>query len=140
MKPNEITVQTKITAPIKKVWDHLTAPSHIIHWNHAIDAWHCPKAESDLKAGGTFNYRMQAKDGSVGFDFTGTFDAVEAPNRLAYTLDDGRKVEVTLTEANGHTTITEVFEAEPSNPIEMQREGWQAILNNLGSYVESSDK
>lgn len=131
-----ITVQAVINAPVAKVWELYTAPEHITQWNHASDDWHTPRAENDLKPGGKFLYRMEAKDGSFGFDFWGIYDEIKTNELIAYTLGDGRKVRVTFTEKKHETDIEIKFEAESTHSIEMQRSGWQAILNNFKKYVE----
>ncbi len=133
----QITIEAIINAPVDKVWDAYTDPKQITKWNSASDDWHSPSAENDLRPGGTFLYRMEAKDGSFGFDFGGTFDEVKPNELLSYTIGDGRKVENVFTKEGDATKITVVFEAENQNPIEMQRGGWQAILNNFKKYVES---
>jgi uncharacterized protein YndB with AHSA1/START domain len=132
-----ITVSASINAPIEKVWELWTAPKHIMQWNNASPDWHTPKAENDLRTGGRFSSRMEAKDGSFGFDFGGVYDEVKMHKVIAYTIGDGRKVKVNFT-GNGNTTeVVEAFEAEGTNPVEMQRGGWQAILNNFKKYVEA---
>lgn len=131
-----ITIQTTIDANASAVWHAWTSPEHIVQWNHASDDWHSPAAANDLRVGGRFKFTMAAKDGSVSFDFTGTYTAVEPHAYLAYTLDDGRTVDVTFTPADKHTHIVERFEAETVNPPEMQQTGWQAILNNFKRHVE----
>jgi predicted 3-demethylubiquinone-9 3-methyltransferase (glyoxalase superfamily)/uncharacterized protein YndB with AHSA1/START domain len=131
-----ITVQTSIQAPIEKVWEMWTLPEHIINWNFAIDAWQCPRADNDLRPGGKFNYRMEAKDGSMGFDYCGRYSAVNEPKSLEFVLDDGRGVQIHFSEVESGTFVMETFEAESSSPIEMQKGGWQAILNNFKRYVE----
>ncbi len=133
-----VTIQSKVNAPVTKVWEYFNAPQHVTKWNAASPDWHSPKAENDLKVGGQFNYRMEAKDGSFGFDFGGVYDEVEANKRLAYTMGDGRKVSVDFNEENGATNIVEVFEAEDQNPVEMQQQGWQAILDNFKKYTEEN--
>lgn len=133
----EITVQVEISLNIKKVWEVLTEPIHIINWNFASDDWFCPKAENNLKIGEKFNYRMEAKDGSFGFDFWGTYTEIEDFKKLFSILGDGRKLEIFLEEKNEVTTIIEKFEAEDENSIELQKNGWQSILNNLKKYAES---
>lgn len=131
-----ITIQSTIDAPVEKVWQYWNTPEHITQWNHASDDWHSPKAENDLRAGGRFNFNMAAKDGSFSFDFEGTYDEVIPNHRLAYTIADGRKVEVDF-KSNGDTTeVVETFEAESVNSLEMQQAGWQAILDNFKKYVE----
>lgn len=132
----KITVTTTILAPIDQVWTCWTTPKHITKWNAAADEWHCPTASNDLRAGGRFSYQMAARDGSMEFDFCGTFDVVTRPKLIKYTLDDDRKVSVRLKEENGLTTVTEVFEAESENSIELQKSGWQAILDRFKAHVE----
>ena len=132
-----ITVQTTVNAPVEKVWKYFTSPEQIIKWNNASDDWHTPKAENDLRTGGKFVYRMEARDGSFGFDFGGEYDKVEVNKTIEYTIGDGRKVKVSFSGDGDTTTVTETFEAESTNPIEMQRGGWQAILNNFKKYAES---
>ena len=133
-----ITVQAVINAPVEEVWKLYTKPEHVTKWNNASNDWHTPRAENDLKVGGKFLYRMEAKDGSSGFDFDGTYEQVKTNELLVYLLSDGRKVEVTFTkDSDTGTKIATTFEAEDINPIEMQRDGWQAILNNFRKYVET---
>jgi uncharacterized protein YndB with AHSA1/START domain len=136
--PTTITVQNTVNAPVEKVWQFWNAPGHITKWNHASDDWHSPSAENDLRIGGKLSARMEAKDGSFGFDFWGIYDTVKENELIEYTLGDGRKVSVHFT-GNGNTTkIVETFEAEGTNPIEMQKGGWQAILDNFKKYVEAN--
>lgn len=132
----KITVKNTINTPVTKVWEAWTSPEHITKWNNASDDWHTPRAENDLRVGGKFSSRMEAKDGSIGFDFSGTYTAITPQKHIAYTLDDGRKVEVHFTASKGTTEVTETFEAEGQNPVDMQRQGWQAILDNFKKYVE----
>lgn len=126
-----------IDAGIEKVWKYWTEPRHITNWNTATDEWHTPKAENDLKEGGRFVYRMEAKDGSFGFDFGGEYTEIREKELLAYKLDDGRKAKVSFEEKDEKVTLTEEFEVEDQNPVEMQKEGWQAILSNFKKYTES---
>jgi uncharacterized protein YndB with AHSA1/START domain len=135
-----ITIKAIIDAPPEKVWRLWNHPDHIKQWNSASDDWHTPHAEVDLRPGGKFLWRMEAKDGSMGFDFSGTFTHIEHLKSIAYTLDDDRKVTVHFTEENGMTTVTEAFEAENLNPLELQQTGWQAILDHFKSYTESLPK
>jgi uncharacterized protein YndB with AHSA1/START domain len=132
-----ISVRTKIHAPIEKIWNYWTMPEHIVKWNYALDTWHTPRAENDLRVGGKFNYRMEAKDGSMGFDFWGIYDKIIVNEQIHSTLGDGRQVRVTFTTVNDETEIVETFEAENINSVEMQRAGWQAILDNFKKYVET---
>ena len=131
-----ITVQAMIHAPMDRVWDLYTAPEHIIRWNHASDNWHSPKAENDLQAGGKFSFRMEAKDGSAGFDFFGTYQEVETGELITYTMGDGRNARVTFSEHKEGTNVEIQFEAETTHSMEMQRDGWQAILDNFKKYTE----
>ena len=133
-----ITVSTTVNAPVEKVWDYWTKPEHITKWNNASDDWHTPRAENDLRIGGSFSSRMEAKDGSFGFDFGGVYDDVKTNEYIAYTMGDGRKVNVTFAAQGNSTNVTENFEAEGSNTIEMQQGGWQAILDNFKKYTEAN--
>lgn len=132
-----ITVETIVQAPVTKVWECWTKPEHITKWNNASDDWHTPRAENDLRVGGKFLSRMEAMDGSMGFDFSGVYDEVKANELIAYTLDDHRKVKIIFTGNGTETTVTETFEAENENSVELQRFGWQAILDNFKKYTES---
>src|SRR4030042_3682805 len=133
-----ITVRAIIDAPVKKVWEFWTDPTHIIHWNNASDDWHTPRAENDLRVGGRFLSRMEAKGGIIGFDFTGVYSKIQLHKQIEYTLDDDRKVQVTFISNGNKATVAETFEAEQTNTIELQRTGWQSILNNFKQYVEAS--
>lgn len=133
-----VTIETTIQAPVEKVWGFWTEPKHIIKWNNASEDWHTPRAENDLREGGRFLSRMEAKDGSMGFDFTGKYNKVRQNVLIDYTLDDGREVRVSFVSRGNVTTVTETFEAEQENPVEMQRTGWQAILNNFKNYTEET--
>ncbi|MCB0770673.1 MAG: SRPBCC domain-containing protein [Flavobacteriales bacterium] len=130
-----ITISTRIARPVAHVWACWTAPEHIVHWNAASDDWHCPKAVNDLREGGAFCYCMAARDGSFSFDFAGTHTAVVPTQRIASTLDDGRKMEVTFTAEGDGTLVTEHFDPEDENPRDMQRSGWQAILDRFALYA-----
>jgi uncharacterized protein YndB with AHSA1/START domain len=136
MNKSTITVETTVHASLTNVWECWTTPEHIMQWNNASDDWHTTKAENDLRNGGHFSSRMEAKDGSFGFDFGGTYDEVVVNELIAYTLGDGRKVKVTFENHETETKIVETFEAENENPIDMQRFGWQAILDNFKKYTE----
>ncbi len=133
-----ITVETIVNAPKARVWEFWTSPSDIEQWNNASDDWHTPKAYNDLRVGGKFLYRMEARDGSFGFDFGGIYDEVVLNQKIAYTIGDGRKVEVNFSGQGNATKVVETFEAEGTNPIDMQRSGWQSILNNFKKYTESN--
>ena len=134
----KITVETSVKAPIEKVWNVWTTPEHIMQWNKASPDWHTPKAENDLRKGGKFVSRMEAKDGSFGFEFWGIYDEVDHLALISYTMGDGRKAEVSFSAEGNQTKITETFEAESENTIEMQKAGWQAILDNFKKYAESN--
>ena len=134
----EITIETTVKSPVAKVWEYWTKPEHIIKWNNASDDWHTTKAESDLREGGKFSSRMEAKDGSFGFDFGGVYDKVKENELIEYTIGDGRKVKITFTNNGTETKIVETFEAENTNSIEMQKGGWQAILDNFKKYTETN--
>ena len=133
---SKITVETTVHAPVEKVWNYWTEPNHITKWNSPSDDWHTPFSENDLRVGGKFTSRMEAKDGSFGFDFGGVYDEVKLNEFIAYTLGDGRKVEITFIREENNTKIIEVFDPEKENPAEMQQAGWQAILNNFKKYAE----
>jgi len=133
-----ITIQATIKASVNKVWDLYTTPRHIMQWNNASDDWHTPHAENDLRPGGKFLYRMEAKDGSFGFDFDGIFDIVNKYELIVYTISDGRKVIVSFDEIGNETHVRVEFEAEDENPAELQQKGWQAILNHFKKYTEAA--
>lgn len=130
-----ITVSATINAPIEKTWEYWTKPEHITKWTFASSDWHSPRAENDLKMGGRFTTRMEAKDGSAGFDFGGIYSIVEENKLLEYTMDDGRKVKVEFSDTPEGTLVTETFDPENQNSIDMQRDGWQSILENFKKYV-----
>ncbi len=132
-----ITIETQIHAPLKVVWDTWTNPCHIIHWNHASDDWHTTKADNRLVVGGKFVYRMEAKDKSFGFDFSGTYEEIVDQKLIITRLDDNRFVRTEFIELVDSIRIIEIFEAEDENSIEIQKEGWNAILNNFKLYTES---
>ena len=132
-----ITVATTVNAPVQKIWECWTKPEHITQWNNASDDWHTPNAQNDLKVGGSFVSRMEAKDGSMGFDFGGKYDAIRTNEYIEYTIEDGRKVKVSFAATDNSTKVSESFEAESTNPTDMQKSGWQAILDNFKKYTES---
>lgn len=133
-----ITVSAQVGASPEKVWKLWTSPGHITKWNNASDDWHSPHSENDLREGGKFKTRMEARDGSMGFDFEGTYDKVKPNEYIAYTMGDGRKVTVTFTAKDNGTYVEETFEAENQNPEDFQKAGWQAILDNFKNYAESN--
>jgi uncharacterized protein YndB with AHSA1/START domain len=132
-----ISISTDIKAPVDKVWEAWSNPEHITRWNSASPDWHTPKASNDLKKGGKFTSRMEAKDGSMGFDFSGIYDDVQVNKLIAYTMEDDRKVEIRFTDNGNSTKIEQDFEAESENTRELQQAGWQAILDNFKTYVEN---
>lgn len=138
VNPVTITVETIVQAPVGRVWELWTQPEHIKKWNSASEDWHTPTAENDLRAGGRFVSRMEAKDGSFGFDFGGVYDEVRLHEQISYTLDDGRKVNILFSTDGVGTKVVESFEAEGTNPIEMQQAGWQAIMDNFKAYAEAN--
>lgn len=133
-----ITVQATINAPIDKVWAYWSEPQHIMQWCSASPDWHAPAAQNDLRTGGSFSTRMEAKDGSFGFDFGGIYDAVITHEYMEYTMGDSRKVKISFKAAGNTTEVVESFEAESQNPVEMQQGGWQAILDNFKKYTEAN--
>jgi uncharacterized protein YndB with AHSA1/START domain len=132
-----VTVQTIIKKDLATVWDFWTSPDHIMKWNSASPDWHTPRAENDVRTGGKFLSRMEAKDGSTGFDFGGTYTEIVPMQKIAYTISDGRNVSVEFIEIEDSVKITEAFEMENENSEELQRAGWQAILDNFKEYVET---
>ena len=131
-----ITVETTVPVSPELAWAYWTQPKHIVNWNQASEDWHTPRAESDLRAGGKFTSRMESIDGKYGFDFEGYFDEVEPNRLLVSTLGDGRKTRVTFEAIPQGTKVIETFEAETENSVELQRQGWQAILDSFRRYVE----
>ncbi len=135
----KITVETTIAAPIAEVWRAHTTPEEIMVWNSASDDWHTPAATVDLREGGTFSYRMEARDGSMGFDFAGVYTRIVPHKLIEYDFGD-RAARVEFIEGPPGVTVRVTFDAETTHPEEHQRSGWQAILNNFGRYVESRQK
>ncbi|MEZ5778184.1 MAG: SRPBCC family protein [Paracoccaceae bacterium] len=138
MTNQRITVDTTIDAPVERVWEAYTTPDDITQWNFASDDWCCPSAEADLKVGGTYKARMEAKDGSFGFDFEAVYEEVDPNRALTLAMSDGRKARTTFEAAGEGTRVTTVFDAEDQNPAEMQRDGWQAILDSFRRHVEAT--
>lgn len=132
-----ITVEATVNVPVVSVWKAWNTPADIMKWNAADPSWHCPSSENDLRVGGAFKNRMEAKDGSFGFDFEGVYDRVEEHKEISYTMPDGRKSTTVFTAQGGQTHIATTFDAETENEPEMQKQGWQAILSNFVDYVES---
>lgn len=138
METKKITVEVIVNTNLQKVWDSFTNARHIVNWNFASDDWCCPKAENDLRKGGKLKSTMAAKDGSMSFDFEGIYQEVVEHKKIVFTMPDGRQVEVLFESTDGKTKVTESFDPETTNPLEMQRDGWQAILNNFKKYTEAS--
>jgi uncharacterized protein YndB with AHSA1/START domain len=138
MTATKITVQASINAEPKKVWDFYTKPEHITKWNFASDDWHCPRATNDMRVGGTYSARMEAKDGSFGFDFKTVYDKIVDQKSFTYTMEDGRKATVNFDGKGNSTQMTVTFDAETQNSADMQKQGWQAILNNFKKYAENN--
>lgn len=134
----KVTVQATIQAPVEKVWRYWSEPAHITKWNQASETWHSPRAENDLRVGGKFLTRMEAKDGSMGFEFGGVYDEVKHHVIISYTMGDGRKVEITFVSQGEDTLVMESFEAESTHSVDMQQAGWQAILDNFKRYTEEN--
>jgi uncharacterized protein YndB with AHSA1/START domain len=134
----KISIEASIKASIDKVWEFWTEPKHIMKWNNASDDWHTTRAENELRVGGKFLSRMEAKDGSFGFDFWGIYDVVTKNKLIEYTLGDGRKVSTSFSFDGLATNIISTFEAETENSVELQKGGWQSILNNFKKYVETN--
>jgi uncharacterized protein YndB with AHSA1/START domain len=134
----QITIETTINAPMDRVWDAWTTPNDITEWNFAIEEWCCPNAKLDFKVGGNFAYRMEAKDGSTGFNFAGKFIAIDAHKSIEYVLGDDRKVAIDFLDTGEGIRVVETFEADDEYSAEQQRQGWQSILNNFKKYVEKS--
>ena len=131
----KIAIETIIAAPVERVWDAFTTPADIVQWNFASDDWRCPGAEVDLRVGGVHKARMEAKDGSFGFDFEGVYEEVVPRSAITLAMCDGRKARTTFEPVGSSTRVTTVFDAD-ANPVEMQRDDWQAILDNFRRHVE----
>lgn len=132
----QITIRARVNAPVELVWNYWTEPEHIKKWNNASEDWHTTFAENDLRVGKRFLSRMEAKDGSFGFDFGGVYTEVNLHKGISYAMDDGRKVDIAFIRGDKSTEVIETFEAEKDNSIEMQQTGWQAILDNFKKYTE----
>jgi uncharacterized protein YndB with AHSA1/START domain len=133
----KITVEAKINADKNKVWDYYTNPKHIINWNFADPSWHCPSAENDMKIGGRYCARMEARDGSFGFDFDAYYTEIIDGKEFTYEFG-GRSAKIKFNNLGDQTDVVVTFDPETQNPVEMQRGGWQSILNNFKSYVETN--
>ena len=134
----EISIETTVNSPIEQVWSAWVTPDDIKKWNFASDDWLCPDAKINLRVGGAFNYRMEAKDGSMGFDFEGTFTSINVPQSIEYKLGDDRNVRITFSETEQGIRVVETFESEDELSAEQQKQGWQSILNNFKKHVETA--
>ena len=137
MNTNKITLQTKVHVDRAKAWRYYTSAEHITQWNFASEDWHCPSAQNDMRVGGKFVARMEAKDGSFGFEFEAVYDAIHEQVGFTYTMTDGRVVKTNFDPVEGGTLVTVVFDPEDQNPVEFQRQGWQAILDSYKRYTEA---
>ncbi|MCC6691561.1 MAG: SRPBCC domain-containing protein [Bacteroidia bacterium] len=135
--PNKITVTSTIKSDPAKVWDYYTNPTHIVNWNFADPSWHCPTATNDMRIGGVYKARMEAKDGSFGFDFETKYTEITHGKQFTYEFG-GRTATVRFENLGKQTEVIVTFDPETENPIEMQKAGWQAILNNFKNYVEAN--
>lgn len=133
----KITVETHVAAPIETVWHAWSTPDDIVQWNAASDDWHTTRAAADLRVGGTFSSRMEAKDGSMGFDFGGTYTTVDHHKVIEFTMDDSRVVRIEFIDDDDGVTVRETFDADETPSEEQQRAGWQAILDRFARYVET---
>lgn len=136
MTQERITVEATVKAPVEKVWEAYTSPEHVTQWNFASDDWHCPSAKADLREGGIFSARMEAKDGSMGFDFEGTYTKIIPQERIEYSFGDRHAV-ITFKPQGDAVDVSVSFDPETMHPVEMQRDGWQAILNNFARHAET---
>lgn len=136
MAGQKITIEATVNRPVERVWDAYTTPSDITQWNFASDDWCCPSAETNPRVGGSYTARMEAKDGSFGFDFEAIYEELVPNKVLTLAMADGRRARTTFEPMGEGTKVTTTFDAESQNPVEMQRDGWQAILNNFKRYLE----
>lgn len=137
MSTTKITIAATVTASVERVWDAWTQPEHITKWNFASEDWHCPKVSNDLRVGGKYSARMEAKDGSFGFDFEAVYNEVILHQKITFTMTDGRVATTTFQVQGTNVKVATTFDAENENSIELQQQGWQAILNNFAAYVSA---
>ncbi len=133
----KITVSALVHKDVETVWNAYNQPKHVIHWNFASDTWHCPNASNHFVIGGSFSYRMEAKDGSAGFDFEGIYDVIDSLKQMSYHMADHRKVDVFFSSQHGKTKVDVTFDIEMENSPELQKMGWQSILDQFKTYTES---
>ncbi len=138
MNTTKITIQVLVSADRQKVWDYYTQTEHITKWYFAIDTWHCPAASNDMRVGGKYLARMEAKDGSFGFDFEATYNEIVDGEKFTYVMTDNRVVNAIFKDLGDKTEVTITFEAENENPVGMQQSGWQSILDNFKKYTEQN--
>ena len=139
MDTKKIKVSTTINTPVEKVWDSYTNPKHIVNWNFADPGWHCPGAENDMRVGGTYKARMEARDGSFGFDFEAVYTEITKGKHFTYEFG-GRIATVQFKDEGNQTLVTVSFDPESENPVDLQKAGWQAILDNFKKYTETTYK
>lgn len=137
---HEIAIETMIHAPVRDVWEYWTNPDHIMKWSRASEEWFTSSVENEVRPGGRFYSRMESRDGTMGYNFSGRYDEVVPGDHLFYTLDDGRKVQVYFFPEGDHTRVRQTFETENGNPFEMQQKGWQAILDHFKAHAESEER
>ena len=135
---DQITISSTVKATKSKAWEFYTSPEHITQWNFADPSWHCPSASNDMRVGGKYVARMEAKDGSFGFDFEAVYDEVINQKKITYTMGDGRVATTDFEDLGSTTKVATTFDAETENDVEMQRTGWQAILDNFKKYAETN--
>ena len=138
MDTTKITIQAVVAADRQKVWDRYTQPEHITKWNFATDTWHCPAASNDMRVGGKYLARMEAKDGSFAFDFEAVYNEIVDGEKFTYTMPDNREIQVTFEQTDDKTRVTVTFDPENENPVDLQRSGWQSILDNFRKYAEGN--
>ncbi|MBK6397674.1 MAG: SRPBCC family protein [Bacteroidetes bacterium] len=138
MEATKIQVQANVAADKQKAWDFYTKPEHIVKWNFASDDWQCPRATNDMRVGGKYSARMEAKDGSFGFDFEAVYDEIVPGEKFQYTMPDGRMVNVEFEKNGNSTNVKVLFDAESVNSLELQKGGWQTILDNYKKYAEKN--
>jgi len=132
----KISVSVVMAEPIERVWEAYTSPEEVVHWNFASDDWHCPKASGDLRVGGSFSHRMEAKDGSFGFDFEGTYTNIVENELIEYSFGD-RSARIEFSSEGDQVKVEVMFDPEDENSAELQKAGWQAILDNFARHVSS---
>ena len=138
MDTSKITIQAVVAADRQKVWDCYTQPEHITKWNFATDTWHCPAASNDMRVGGKYLARMEAKDGSFAFDFEAVYNEIVDGEKFTYTMPDNREIQVSFEQTDDKTRVTVTFDPENENPVDLQRSGWQSILDNFRKYTEQN--